>query len=60
MFKYGYNYLMSPNQFLVIIRSAPASGKTTIAKELRSFKDKVVWLKVDNFKDFFSEKGFIR
>ena len=45
---------MNPDQFLVIIRGAPASGKTTIAKKLRSFKDKIVWLKVDNFKDFFS------
>ncbi|OQA93083.1 MAG: hypothetical protein BWY24_00724 [Microgenomates group bacterium ADurb.Bin219] len=41
-------------QFLVIIRGAPASGKTTIAKGLRNFKKKIVWLKVDNFKDFFS------
>jgi len=43
-------------QFLVIIRGAPASGKTTIAKKLRNFEDKVVWLKVDNFKDFFSDE----
>jgi broad-specificity NMP kinase len=43
------------NQFLVIIRGAPASGKTTIAKQLRDYKKKIVWLKVDNFKDFFSE-----
>lgn len=42
------------NQFLVIIRGAPASGKTTISKELRNFDNKIVWLKVDNFKDFFS------
>lgn len=41
-------------QFLVIIRGAPASGKTTIAKLMRNFEKKVVWLKVDNFKDFFS------
>lgn len=45
---------MNLDQFLVIVRGAPASGKTTIAKKLRSFKDKIVWLKVDNFKDFFS------
>jgi len=38
----------------VIIRGAPASGKTTIAKQMRDFEKKVVWLKVDNFKDFFS------
>lgn len=44
-------------QFLVIIRGAPASGKTTIAKKLRDFKNKIVWLKVDNFKDFFSENA---
>lgn len=46
---------MRMKQFLVIIRGAPASGKTTIAKQLRNFKEKVVWLKVDNFKDFFSD-----
>ena len=44
------------NQFLIIIRGAPASGKTTIAKKIRDFKNKIVWLKVDNFKDFFSNK----
>jgi len=44
-------------QFLVIIRGAPASGKTTIAKKLRNYKKKVVWLKVDNFKDFFSDEA---
>jgi len=43
------------NQFLVIIRGAPASGKTTIAKKMRNFDERVAWLKVDNFKDFFSE-----
>jgi len=42
-------------QFLVIIRGAPASGKTTIAKSLRGLDKKIVWLKVDNFKDFFVE-----
>lgn len=45
------------DQFLVIIRGAPASGKTTIAKSLRSFAKKIVWLKVDNFKDFFSAEA---
>lgn len=44
-------------QKLIIIRGAPASGKSTIAKKLRDFKKKIVWLKVDNFKDFFSEDG---
>ncbi len=47
-------------QFLVIIRGAPASGKTTIAKKLRDFKNKIVWLKVDNFKDFFSGNASLR
>lgn len=47
-------------QFLVIIRGAPSSGKTTLAKRLRSFKKKVVWLKVDNFKDFFSAKPSLK
>ena len=45
------------DQFLVIIRGAPASGKTTIAKRLRSFVKKIVWIKVDNFKDFFSDEA---
>lgn len=44
-------------QFLVVIRGAPASGKTTIAKKFRDFKKKVVWLKVDNFKDFFAQEA---
>lgn len=43
------------NQFLVILRGAPASGKTTIAKRLRNFDKKIIWLKVDNLKDFFGE-----
>lgn len=44
-------------QKLIVIRGAPASGKSTIAKRLRDFQKKVVWLKVDNFKNFFSEDG---
>lgn len=43
------------DQFLVIIRGGPASGKTTISKKLRDPSKKIVWLKVDNFKDFFSD-----
>ena len=45
------------NQFLVILRGGPASGKTTIAKTMRNYPQKVAWLKVDNFKDFFSEES---
>lgn len=45
------------NQFLVILRGGPASGKTTIAKKMRNYPNKVTWLKVDNFKDFFSEES---
>lgn len=41
-------------QRLIILRGAMASGKSTIAKKYRSFLNKTVWLKVDNFKDFFS------
>jgi predicted kinase len=44
-------------QKLIVIRGAPASGKSTIAKRLRDFQKKIIWLKVDNFKDFFSEDG---
>jgi len=46
-------------QFLVILRGAPASGKTTIAKRLRDFDKKIAWLKVDNFKDFFAEDSSV-
>lgn len=42
-------------QFLVVLRGAPASGKTTISKKLRNFEKKIAWLKVDYFKDFFAE-----
>ena len=42
-------------QVLVILRGAPASGKSTIAKKLRDYDKKIVWLKVDNFKPFFSD-----
>ena len=40
-------------QTLIIIRGAPASGKTTISKALRDFDKKVVWFKTDNLKEFF-------
>ena len=43
------------SQKLIILRGTPASGKTTIAKKMRSFENKVAWLKVDNFKLFFAE-----
>jgi predicted kinase len=43
------------NQFLIILRGAPASGKSTIAKSFRNFDKKIAWLKVDSFKDFFAE-----
>lgn len=42
-------------QTLVILRGAPASGKTSLGKNLRDFNKKIVWLKVDNFKPFFAE-----
>jgi chloramphenicol 3-O-phosphotransferase len=47
------------NQFLVILRGTPASGKTTIARSMRDFEKKVAWLKVDNFKDFFAEDSSV-
>ena len=40
---------------LIILRGAPSSGKSSIAKSLRSLKNKIAWLKVDNFKDFFAK-----
>lgn len=42
-------------QTLVILRGAPASGKTTLGERLRSKENNVVWLKIDNLKPFFSE-----
>ena len=42
-------------QTLIILRGAPASGKSTIAEQLRDFNKKIVWLKTDNFKPFFSD-----
>lgn len=44
-------------QLLIVIRGAPASGKTTLGQNLRNEKEKIVWLKTDNFKPFFSESG---
>lgn len=46
---------MTANQFLVILRGAPSSGKTTISKRLRNLEKKIAWVKVDNFKDFFAD-----
>src|SRR5665213_1997419 len=47
-------------QVLVIIRGAPASGKTTISESLRDFDKKIVWFKTDNIKDFFSDPSEAR
>jgi predicted kinase len=42
-------------QKLIIIRGAAASGKSTIAQNLRDFKKRIIWLKVDSFKSIFAE-----
>jgi predicted kinase len=42
-------------QRIIVLRGGPASGKTTIAKSYRNYEEKMVWLKVDNFKVFFSD-----
>lgn len=42
-------------QKLIILRGAAASGKSTIAQSLRNYKKKIVWLKVDGFKDIFAK-----
>lgn len=42
-------------QSLIILRGAPVSGKSSIARALRNFEKKIVWLKVDNFKSFFAD-----
>ena len=47
-------------QFLIIIRGAPASGKTTIAKKFVNYDQKIAWLKVDNFKPFFGDKALLK
>ncbi len=46
-------------QRVIILRGTPASGKTTIGKSYRNFSEKFVWLKVDNFKDFFADDSSI-
>lgn len=43
-------------QFLIILRGAPASGKSTIAKRLCNFENKIVWLRVDLFKKIFNDE----
>lgn len=43
------------NQRVIVLRGVPGSGKSTIAKSYRNLQSKFVWLKVDNFKDFFAE-----
>lgn len=43
-------------QRVIILRGVTASGKSTLAKRFRSFENKTVWLKIDNFKDFFDTK----
>ncbi len=42
-------------QRVVVLRGTPASGKSTIAKSMRDLPNRIAWLKVDNFKDFFAD-----
>lgn len=44
-------------QVLIVLRGAPDSGKSTISKRLRDSDNKIVWLKTNNFKPFFSDSG---
>jgi len=44
-------------QVLIVLRGAPASGKSTISKRLRDSDNKIVWLKTDNLKSFFPDSG---
>lgn len=53
-----YNQLMT--QKLIILRGAPASGKTSISESLRDFDKKIVWFKTDNIKQFFSDPSEAR
>jgi predicted kinase len=41
-------------QTLVIVRGAPASGKTTLCSQLRDTENKIAWLSVDGIKPIFS------
>lgn len=43
------------SQKLVILRGAPASGKTTICKKIRDIDKNIVWLSIDGIKPIFSE-----
>lgn len=47
-------------QKLIILRGAPASGKTMISENLRDFDKKIVWFKTDNLKLFFSDPSEAR
>ena len=44
------------NQVLVILRGASASGKTTLAENLRDFDRKIAWLSVDKMKPIFNSE----
>jgi chloramphenicol 3-O-phosphotransferase len=56
--KEWYNFYMV--QKLIILRGAPASGKTSISENLRDFDKKIVWFKTDNLKEFFSDPNEAR
>ncbi len=40
-------------QRVIMLRGCMASGKSTIAKKLRSFDSKMAYIKVDSYKDLF-------
>ncbi len=44
-------------RFLIILRGAPGTGKSTIAKNLCDFQKRIVWLKVDLFKRIFADES---
>lgn len=43
------------SQKLVILRGAPASGKTKLGESLRDFDKKIAWLSIDKVKPIFSD-----
>lgn len=55
----SFCYDVGMEQKVIVLRGAPASGKSTIAKSFRDFDKKIAWLKVDNFKDFFAEDSSV-
>ncbi|MBI2036510.1 AAA family ATPase [Candidatus Microgenomates bacterium] len=44
-------------QTLIILRGAPASGKSTVCEEIQKRKKNIVWFHVDSFKRFLNSRN---